>query len=178
MIIQCPSCSARYRIDSSQASRKVARVKCPKCEAAFQISLNGQRDPQAPAAKICGKRRSKVVVVDDARFFREIVLDILQPLDAEIFKAGDGQEALQIIRRERPDLVILDLKLPKMDGYQLIRQIRTDPTIKNTRLLAMSSVYRGDEDVRKVALAGADDFLNKSFRPEHLLLRVNRLLES
>jgi len=178
MIIQCPHCSSRYRIDASKATREVARVKCPKCQAGFEISLKG-RPPAAPEEGAGGRgdsSRSKVVVVDDARFFREVVLDILRPLDIDIFKAGDGVEALEVIRRETPDLVILDLKLPRMDGYQLIRAIRSDADISHTRLLAMSSVFRSDEEVRRVTQAGADDFLNKSFRPEHLLQRVNRLL--
>ncbi|ORJ59590.1 response regulator [Geothermobacter hydrogeniphilus] len=179
MIIQCPNCSARYRIDASKINREVARVKCPKCQSGFEVRLRARQsaDQKSGTHGSCG-RRSKVVVVDDARFFREVVLDILQPLDIEIFKAGDGAEALEVIRREVPDLVILDLKLPRMDGYQLIRAIRSDPAIRNTRLLAMSSVFRGEEEARKVTLAGADDFLNKSFRPEHLLQRVNRLLDS
>lgn len=172
MVINCPDCSARYRIDSTKATRPVVRIKCPKCHTGFEVSLASAGE-EAPVSR--GQR--KVLVVDDARFFRDVVLDILQPLDAEIFKAADGEEALSLIRMHHPDLVILDLKLPKLDGYQLIRKIRSDPELKHIRLLAMSSVYRGDEEVRQVALAGADDFLNKSFKPEHLLQRVNRLLD-
>lgn len=173
MNIQCPDCSARYRIDTSRATRSVVRVKCPKCHSGFEVTLDA-----AAATSPISRERRKLLVVDDARFFREVVLDILQPLDADIYKAGDGAEALLLIRKHHPDLVILDLKLPKLDGYQLIREIRADPAIRHIRLLAMSSVYRQDEEIRQVTLAGADDFLNKSFKPEHLLQRVTRLLEA
>lgn len=179
MIIQCPSCSSRYKIDASKTNRETARVKCPKCQSGFQVNLKADATPGEGSSRGTEpSQRPKIVVVDDAKFFREVVLDILQTLDVDIFKAGDGEDALRLIRRETPDLVILDINLPKMDGYQLIEAVRSDPSISHTRLLAMSSVFRTDEDVRKVTEVGADDFLNKSFRPEHLLQRVNRLLDA
>ncbi|TYO98818.1 two-component system chemotaxis response regulator CheY [Geothermobacter ehrlichii] len=165
MVIECPSCRARYRIDPSGIDKKVARVRCPKCGHGFEIDLAG------PA-------RPKILIVDDARFFREVVLDILSQLAVTILKAGDGDEALDLIRGERPDLVILDLKLPGKDGYQLVREVRADPALASTKLLAMSSVYRGEDEIRRIMQIGADDFLNKSFRPEQLLLRVRKLLDA
>jgi len=164
MVIACPACRSRYRIDPTGLNKKVARARCPRCGHGFTIDLAGPRKP-------------KILIVDDARFFREVVLDILRELDVTILKAGDGDEALGLIRGERPDLVILDLKLPGKDGYQLVREIRADPALAATKLLAMSSVYRGEDEVRRIMQAGADDFLNKSFRPEQLLLRVRRLLK-
>ncbi|GAB4172034.1 MAG: hypothetical protein Tsb0017_20420 [Geothermobacteraceae bacterium] len=166
MVICCPACEARYRIDPSGVKKQVARVRCPKCGHGFEVSLTA------------GRQRPLVLIVDDANFFRQVVLDILQPLNLDLIKAGDGEEALRLIRTERPDLVILDLKLPGMDGHRLIEEVRADPEIAGIRLLAMSSVFRSEEEARKVMAAGADDFLNKSFRPEHLLARVQALLEN
>ncbi|RME40217.1 MAG: response regulator [Deltaproteobacteria bacterium] len=164
MVISCPECQARYRIDPSGVKKKVARVRCPKCGCGFEVNL-------------ARRERPLVLIVDDANFFRQVVLDILSPLDLDIIKAGDGDEALRLIRQEHPDLVILDLKLPGRDGHSLIREIRADPAIAGIRLLAMSSVFRSEDEVRRVMAAGADDFLNKSFRPEQLLARVRTLLE-
>jgi CheY-like chemotaxis protein len=90
--------------------------------------------------------------------------------------AGDGAEALQIIRQNRPALVILDLNLPGMSGYELIRLVRMDPALGKLRLLAMSGVYRKEADAVEVQAAGADDFVSKSFKPEQLQLRVKKLL--
>lgn len=163
MVISCPECQARYRIDPSGVKKKVARVRCPKCGCGFEVELEQ-------------KQRPLVLIVDDANFFRQVVLDILSPLDLDIIKAGDGDEALRVIKERRPDLVILDLKLPGRDGHSLIREVRSDPETAGVRLLAMSSVFRAEEDVRLVMAAGADDFLNKSFRPEQLLERVKTLL--
>jgi predicted Zn finger-like uncharacterized protein len=174
MIIQCPSCAARYRVDIAQTDKAVARVKCPKCRAAFEVSMK----PAASTPTAKAPVGPVILVVDDARFFRDVMLDILQPLQGEILTAADGEEALQIIRRSRPQLVILDLKLPKFDGYQLIRAVRSDPALANVKLLAMSGVYREKEEMHRVLLAGADDFLNKSFKPEHLLDKIKRMLNT
>lgn len=116
-------------------------------------------------------------MVDDSAFFRELILDVLRPLKRDILMAGDGREALQAIRENRPSLVILDLNLPGMNGYELIRAVRSDSDLKDIRLLAMSGVFRKENEVRDVKQAGADDFVSKSFKPEQLLQRVNRLLE-
>jgi DNA-binding response OmpR family regulator len=72
--------------------------------------------------------------------------------------------------------VILDLNLPGMSGYELIRLVRMDPALGKLRLLAMSGVYRKEADVVEVQAAGADDFVSKSFKPEQLQLRVKKLL--
>jgi CheY-like chemotaxis protein len=117
-----------------------------------------------------------VLVVDDSRFFRELVVDELKPLALDFLMAADGVEALAIIRRQRPALVILDLNLPGMDGYELIRQVRGDVSLRDIRLLAMSGVYRTEVDAAQVKAAGADDFMGKSFNPEQLQFRVQKLL--
>jgi DNA-binding response OmpR family regulator len=90
--------------------------------------------------------------------------------------AGDGDEALRIIRQRRPVLVILDLSLPGTSGYELIRQVRDEPSLRELRLLAMSGVYRKQTDAAEVQAAGADDFVSKSFKPEQLQARVKKLL--
>lgn len=164
MIIECPACQTGYHIDPAATSKKTVRVRCPGCGHLFLFEMPGP----APACTI--------LVVDDARFFREMILDVLQPLAATFFTAGDGLEALQILRRERPSLTLLDLNLPGMSGYELIREVRADPALRHLRLLAMSAVFRKEEDASAVLAAGADDFLSKSFKPQQLLLRVQKLL--
>jgi len=170
MIIECPECRARYKIDPSRTSKKVARVKCPKCARTFEVSLEGATGPKPePAVK-------KILVVDDSKFFRELIVDVLKPLSVDVHTAADGVEALEFIRREHPRLVILDLNLPEKNGYELIREVRADDAIGNVRLLAMSGVFRKETDVAEVTRAGADGFINKSFKPDQLQQRVSELL--
>jgi predicted Zn finger-like uncharacterized protein len=184
MIIQCPECGVRYRIDPSRVGKAVARVKCPQCAALFKVSLPSvptespavlRPSPDADSGTAAWSARD-VLIVDDSSFFRELLADVLKPLHLHFLMAGDGAEALQIIRQKRPVLVILDLNLPGMSGYDLIRQVRSDPALGGLRLLAMSGVYRKETDAAEVHAAGADDFLSKSFNPEQLQLRVKKLL--
>jgi len=172
MIIQCPACQSRYRIRDGAETRMVARVKCPGCAHAFEARLADSAPPSAPAPL----EPKTVLVVDDARFFREVILDILSPLGLRLLAAADGEEALVLLSRERPALVLLDLRLPGLDGYGLIRAIRADASLAGIRILAMSSVFREEDEVRKILLAGADEFLNKSFSPAQLQARVEKLL--
>jgi len=185
MTIQCPECDARYRIDSSRVIKAVARVKCPQCAAVFEVNLRRMpAEPPAAAQASAGtglgaasSTAAEVLIVDDSKFFRELIADVLKPLQLHFHMAGDGDEALQIIRQRKPALVILDLSLPGMSGYELIRQVREEPSLRNLRLLAMSGVYRNETDAADVQAAGADDFVSKSFKPEQLQVRVKKLLE-
>lgn len=172
MNIVCPGCGARYRVRSPGTAKSEARLRCPKCAHVFSVRL---RPPQT-AAESPGLAR-KILVVDDARFFREMILDLLAPLNLPVLLAPDGESALETARREHPRLVILDLNLPGMDGYALIRSLRTEPALEGLRILAMSGVFRKDGDVAAVQQAGADDFTSKSFKPEQFLDRVKALLE-
>jgi len=186
VVIQCPKCGARYRIDPSRTSKAVARVRCPQCAALFEVALR-----RAQAKETAGEAASTpegncpvetitppagVLIVDDSKYFRELVADVLKPLELHFLMAGDGIEAMRIIREKTPALVILDLNLPGMSGYDLIRQVREEESLSGIRLLAMSGVYRTETDAVQVQAAGADDFINKSFKPEKLQTRVKNLL--
>lgn len=186
MQIQCPGCGGSYRINTERSGRSSGRVRCPKCSRVFQVHLDGAlpkpvTEPPpaavpADSASVAGKEPGvTILVVDDARFFREMILDLLAPLDARVLTAADGEAALELVRREQPQLVILDLNLPQMSGYDLVRAIRAEcgPGIK---LLAMSGVFRKDEDISGIERAGADAFTSKSFKPETFLARVRKLL--
>lgn len=174
MNIECPGCNARYKIDPGQTTKTLVSIKCPKCSVSFKVNLSGT----APPPQVSGQTdATKILVVDDARFFRELILDLLKPLGMNVLTASDGVEALKIIEDQKPSLVLLDLNLPKMNGYDLIKAVRADASIpENTYLLAMSGVVRKAEDVRKIERAGADDFMYKSFTPDEFLARIRKIL--
>ena len=178
MQIQCPGCGARYRINTQASGRSAGRVRCPKCSRVFEVDLNA---PPAAAVTVLGRSapaapaQRTILVVDDARFFREVIVDVLAPLDCRLLTAVDAETALEMVRRENPQLVILDLNLPGMNGYELVRAIRAEVG-RGIKLLAMSGVFRKDEDIHNIQTAGADDFTGKSFKPEDFLARVRHLL--
>lgn len=172
MIISCPECKARYKIDPSGSRTGTATVKCPSCSYVFEISIE-QTDmsTKGPSAE-----RPVVLIVDDARFFREMISDILSTLPIEIISAADGDEAWQLINSEAPQLVLLDLNIPGRTGKEILQALQGSALAANIKVLAMSGVERGAETAEQVRSIGATDFINKSFKPRELENRVKNIL--
>jgi predicted Zn finger-like uncharacterized protein len=181
MIITCPQCQARYRINPSAGSKPQARVKCPSCQHTFVVTIEAvpvtpEPVPAPAPAPVTATVQPLVLVVDDARFFREVICDMLTELPIRVETAGDGEDALRKIQSLRPSLVLLDLNIPGLSGQELISAVRRDPTCHSVRILAMSGVQRGEEAAQIVRGLGADDFINKSFKPRDLQNLVRQML--
>lgn len=171
MIIQCPECPARYRIKEMAPGRLDAHLECPKCKCRFTLTapdLEGQSPTVIPGARI--------LIVDDAHFFREMLADLLKPLNLNLHLVADAQTALDGLHDKLPDLLLLDLNLPDKNGLDLIAEIRADKQLAKVRILAMSGVYRREDDAMDAIRAGADAFINKSFRPDDLREKVKKML--
>ncbi len=90
--------------------------------------------------------------------------------------ATNGEEALAEARRERPDLVVLDIMMPRMDGYQVAEAIRADDDLKNTPIIMLSAKAQ-DEDIARGVEAGVDHYVTKPFSPDELTALVTNYLE-
>jgi DNA-binding response OmpR family regulator len=113
-----------------------------------------------------------VLVVDDERQIAEIARDYLEHAGFHIVTAGDGRTALDLIRAKRPDLVVLDLGLPALDGLTVARTVRRESDVPIIMLTA-----RVEEDDRLAGLeVGADDYITKPFSPRELVARVRAVL--
>ncbi len=114
----------------------------------------------------------KILIVDDEPNIREVVGLYLRREGYTVVEADDGEEALELYRWHRPDLVILDLRLPKLDGLEVCRRIQSEGRVPLIMLTA-----KGEEEDRVLGLnAGADDYVVKPFRPRELVARVAVLL--
>jgi DNA-binding response OmpR family regulator len=115
----------------------------------------------------------RVLVVDDDPTVSDVVRRYLERAEYEVTLAADGQGALDAVRASRPDLVVLDLMLPGIDGLEVCRRLRRD----DPRLPVVMLTALGDEADRVVGLSlGADDYVTKPFSPRELVLRVQSVL--
>ncbi len=127
---------------------------------------------RAPAAAV--GPRPRVLVVDDEEDARAVLAEVLAP-ECEVLTAADGEEAVRLTRDEHPDLVLMDLFMPRLDGLQALQRIRSDPEIGDVPVIFVSA--RGEDSVKARALdLGAVDYLQKPFSERELRARVERTL--
>jgi two-component system, OmpR family, alkaline phosphatase synthesis response regulator PhoP len=113
--------------------------------------------------------------VDDDKNIVRLLRTYLEQSGYEAFVAYDGESALHIIRRERPDLVLLDLMLPDRDGWDLTRVVRKDPNLQDLPVIMLTA--RADDQDKIVGLElGADDYVTKPFNPREVVARVRAVL--
>jgi diguanylate cyclase (GGDEF)-like protein len=119
--------------------------------------------------------QSKILVVDDIPLNRKLQKTYLESVGYQVVLANDGLEALQRIEEESPDLILLDVMMPKMNGFQVCRRVKS---LENTRFIPiiMVTALNEIEDKVKGVEAGADDFISKPFNKLELLARVKSLL--
>jgi diguanylate cyclase (GGDEF)-like protein len=115
----------------------------------------------------------RVLVVDDDRNLRKIISTNLELAGYEVTTAHDGRDALSKIEQEVPDLVLLDLMMPHMDGYEVARRVRghNNPSIANVPIIILTAKGETEDKLRGFE-AGADDYITKPFGPRELLARV------
>jgi two-component system, cell cycle response regulator DivK len=117
----------------------------------------------------------RILVVEDQEDLRGVLRDLLTGSGYAVAEAADGQAGVEITRSERPDLVLMDIQLPVMDGYEATRQIKADPNLKATPVIAVSSfAMKGDEE--KARAAGCDHYVTKPYSPVQLLRIIRGFL--
>jgi two-component system alkaline phosphatase synthesis response regulator PhoP len=118
----------------------------------------------------------KVLVIDDNPTIVELVKYAVNLQGSyHVMVAYDGVQGLECIYSEQPDCVIIDVKMPRMDGYQLVRCLRGDSRTANIPLIILSAMTR-DEDQMTGLLSGADEYLTKPFKPTALNAAIERVL--
>jgi len=119
-----------------------------------------------------------VLVVDDEPEILKMVAKIMEARGHRVTMAKDGQEALDAVVRDRPDVMILDLNLPKMDGFEVCKKLKTDPGTKAIPIVMLTAAYVSVEDATRGVGVGADEYVVKPFLREVLVHNVERLLEA
>ena len=119
--------------------------------------------------------RPLVLVADDDEDIRMLVTFRLERSGYEVLAARDGEEALELAIRHRPELAVLDLMMPKLDGYQLTRRLRELEETRRIPVILLTARAQ-DDDVARGFEAGADDYIRKPFSPQELRARVQAIL--
>lgn len=123
-----------------------------------------------------GNTTKKVLVVDDNPTIVELIKYAVSLQGAyEVSVAYDGAQGLQRVYEEQPDCVIIDVRMPRMDGYQFVRCLRGDPRTADTPLIILSAMTREEDQIIGL-LSGADEYLTKPFKPTALNAAIERVL--
>jgi two-component system cell cycle response regulator DivK len=118
-----------------------------------------------------------VLYVEDNEYNRKIVRQLLSRTSYRLREAADGESALGMVREERPDLVLMDVQLPKMSGLEVTRRLRKDPATADVPIIVVTSFALSGDD-RRAMEAGASAYIAKPYSPRELLALINTFLSA
>ena len=119
----------------------------------------------------------RILVVEDQEDNRKIMRDLLEANDFSIIEAVTGEEGVAMAGKEKPDLILMDIQLPGLDGYETTRQIRTNPELKQTPIIAVTS-YAMTEDREKAINAGCNGYIEKPINPKTFFKQIQRFVQT
>jgi len=114
----------------------------------------------------------RILVVEDQADSRQIIRDMLAATDFEITEVENGEQALAAIGKQRPDLILMEIQLPIMDGYEATRRIKTDPALRSIPIIAVTSYV----EEQKALAAGCDEYVPEPYSPRQLLAKIRYYL--
>jgi two-component system, cell cycle response regulator DivK len=117
----------------------------------------------------------RILVIEDTEDNRQIIRDLLTSVGYEIIEAADGVDGVAMAETHRPDLILMDIQLPGMDGYEATRRIRAVPDLAQVPIIAVTS-YALSGDEAKTREAGCDGYVAKPFSPRQLLAKIREFL--
>ena len=119
----------------------------------------------------------KILIVEDDESVLQLLLEVFRLEDYEVLCAKDGEEALRIVREDNPEVILLDVRLPKMDGYEVCKSIKSDSTTSRIKVIMLSGITQ-EYEINEAKKVGMDAFIKKPFSPTSLVEKVEVLLRS
>ena len=117
----------------------------------------------------------RILVIEDTEDNRQIVRDLMESVGYQLLEAEDGAAGVTMAAEHKPDLILMDIQLPVMDGYEACRRIKANPDLRHIPIIAVTS-YALSGDETKTRAAGCDSYVAKPFSPRQLLAKINELL--
>jgi two-component system cell cycle response regulator DivK len=122
------------------------------------------------------KSTTRIVVADDDPVSRGLIRDVLEPQSYEVFEASNGEEALRMIAETRPDLVLLDIQMPVLDGYEVLKKLRSDVRFCYTPVAFITALAMTSDRARALSI-GSDAYITKPINVSALRAQVQTLLQ-
>ncbi len=119
--------------------------------------------------------QKKILLIDDSSFFAKLIQNVLETVDYVVIHASSGEEGLHLVRKEKPDLVLLDVVMPDMDGFEVCKILRDDESNNLMPIIMLTSQDEQDDKLMGLEL-GADDYIIKPFNDRELISRVRNTL--
>ena len=120
--------------------------------------------------------RKKILCIEDETEMIDLMRLILERRGFDFVGAEGGQQGLELIRQEKPDLILLDLMMPGMDGWEVYQQIKVDEELKDTAVIVVTAKAQNIDKVLGLHIARVDDYITKPFGPQELLDSIYRVL--
>jgi DNA-binding response OmpR family regulator len=120
---------------------------------------------------------AKILIVEDDRFLRELIARKLRNEGYEVIEAVDGEEGLKRIKEEKPDLVLLDLILPGIDGFEVLERSKGDPEIASIPVIILSNLGQREEIERGLKLGAIDYLIKAHFTPGEIIEKIKNILK-
>lgn len=180
MEIVCPGCKTRFSFDDRKVGTEGVKLRCSKCHAIFRVvrkSSPPAASPSQPLSRPHGSSAVKVIVANESGAFCAAVKKVLALEPFVVFTYNDGKEAFEAIESLKPDVVLLDVALPSMYGFEICEAVRKDPELAKIKLVLIASIYDKTRYKRSPkSLYGADDYIEKHHIPDMLTPMIYRLV--
>ena len=124
-----------------------------------------------------GEMSRRIVCIEDEPEMIDLVRVILQPRGFQVTGAQGGIEGLQLVRREKPDVVLLDLMMPDLDGWEVYQELKADPELKEIPVIIITARAQSIDKVLGLRIAKVDDYITKPFGPQDLLNSITNVLD-
>ena len=118
-----------------------------------------------------------ILVVEDDKFLRELIVQKLIKEGYEVVEATDGEQGIKKIKEEKPDLVLLDLILPGIDGFEVLSKMKEDPGISSTPVIVLSNLGQKEDVERGLSLGAADYLIKAHFTPGEIIEKIKKNLK-
>jgi two-component system alkaline phosphatase synthesis response regulator PhoP/two-component system response regulator VicR len=182
-LIACAACAASIRADQAvdtRLGRLRADARLPRVDTAWSALRRALEEraappPLSPLRELALPQR--ILAVDDERHVVRLIELNLARAGYEVLTASEGREALRKVTSEKPDLVVLDVMMPHMDGFEVLRSLKADPQTAQIPVILMSGRAR-NADLFRGWQSGVDCFLDKPFNPLELVTFIRRIFDS